>query len=179
MAGAGTGTSPLAMARAGPRHPRGALRHRSTGRVGSAGTGVGGMGSVSALLHLPLSLPTGSSRTTGAVTSRSGARSRTGPTRPASPLRRPITGRRLIHGRPLPVRPGRHGVGYGSGAGAGPVRTGPATDAVGVGSEAGIGRRLATHSAKLPFYGSQVSPAPLFSVARTICSMDVNAAPRT
>lgn len=140
---------------------------------------MGSVGSVSSLLHRPLSLPTGNSRTTRAVAGRPVARSRTGSTRPASTLRRPITGRRLIHGRPLPVRPGRHGVGYGSGAGAGPVRTGPATDAVGVGSEAGIGRRLATHSAKLPFYCSQVSPAPLFSVARTICSMDVNAAPRT
>jgi hypothetical protein len=113
---------------------------------------VGGVRSVSPLrrLALALALATGNSRTTRAIAGRAGSRTR--PTRPASTLRRPIAGRWLIHRRPLPVRPGRHGVGNGSGAGAGPVRTGPATDAVGVGSEAGIGRRLATHSAKLPFY---------------------------
>lgn len=113
---------------------------------------MGGMRSLRPLLPLCLAMPTGYSRTTRAIPGRPGTGSRTGPTRPPSTLRRPITGRRLIHRRPLPVRPWRHGVGKGSGAGARPVRTGPATDAVGIGSEAGIGRRLATHPAKLPFY---------------------------
>ncbi|MEY9890564.1 hypothetical protein ABIA35_000510 [Catenulispora sp. MAP12-49] len=84
-----------------------------------------------------------------------GAAMTRGITRRAPTLRRPVTGRRLVRRlvrrRRLPVRTGRHGVGNGSGAGAGPVSAGPATDAVGVGSEAGIGRRLATHPAKLPF----------------------------
>ena len=107
---------------------------------------------VSSLLCLPR--PTGNARAARSVPGRAWTRSGTGPTGPPSTLRRPITGRRLVHRCPLPVRPGRHGVGNGSGAGAGPVRTGPATDTVGVGSEAGIGRRLATHPAKLPFYCS-------------------------
>ena len=94
-----------------------------------------------------LALATGNARTAGTIADRP----RPGTTRPPSTLRRSIAGRRLVRRRPLSVRPGRHGVGNGSSAGAGPVRTGPATDAVGVGSEAGIGRHLATHPAKLPF----------------------------
>jgi hypothetical protein len=90
-----------------------------------------------------------------------GARSRTASRtialagRAATTLWRPVAGRRLVRllvrGLSLPMGAGRHGVGDGSGAGAGPISAGSATDAVGVGAEAGIGRRLATHPAKLPF----------------------------
>jgi hypothetical protein len=79
-------------------------------------------------------------------------RSAMGATRPVARTRRSASALRstVTRWRTLPVRTGGHSVGHRSGAGAGPVSTGSATDAVGVGSEAGIGRRFATHPAKLP-----------------------------
>jgi hypothetical protein len=80
--------------------------------------------------------------------------------------------RRNLLLRSLAVRPGRP-AGHRTGTGAWPVRAvRPAPDTVGIGSEAGIGRRIAAHPAKLPSYSSLVSPAPPFSVGRTICSTD-------
>ncbi|MEY9927151.1 hypothetical protein ABH926_001776 [Catenulispora sp. GP43] len=120
----------------------------SAGRTLSRWSGVSTMRTLAltALLATMTAGHAGSTRTARSIPAR-----RAGPTRSAPTLRRPVTGRRLVRRRRLPVRPGRHGVGNGRGAGADPVSAGPAADAVGVGSEAGIGRRLATHPAKLPF----------------------------
>ena len=141
-----------AVSRAGAAHPR------SDGNAGTAGAGRPALSHRSSVRAMSPGA-TGNARTTADATraragavSGTGTRTRTsaGTRRSAPTLRRPVAGRRLVRRRTLPVRPGRRGVRNGSGAGAGPVSAGPATDAVGVGSEAGIGRRLATHPAKLP-----------------------------
>jgi hypothetical protein len=136
-AGAGAGG---AARTTGTTGTTGAVRAGHAGTAGTARRGMGRMRGARAL-----------------TTGRTIALARAG--RAAATLRRPVAGRRLVRrlvrllmrGRSLPMGAGRHGVGNGSGAGAGPISAGSATDAVGVGAEAGIGRRLATHPAKLPF----------------------------
>ncbi len=141
------GTTAVGSARAA--HPRSDRNARTAGPGRAALRHRSSMPAMSALA-------TGNARNTaGATRGRAvaGAGAGAGTRRSAPTLRRPVAGRRLVRRRTLPVRPGRpgrRGVRNGSGAGAGPVSAGPATDAVGVGSEAGIGRRLATHPAKLP-----------------------------
>jgi hypothetical protein len=109
-----------------------------------------GMGTLSRSLATGHARTAGATEATGTPRTVPSSRARPGTNRPLPTLRRPVTRRRLVRRRRLPVRTGRHRVGNGSGAEAGPVSAGPAADAVGIGPEAGIGGRLATHPAKLP-----------------------------